>query len=444
MKARVDNHTYLTTGPVGRVISHMAVPSIISMLVTSIYNIVDTYYVGLINTQATAAVGVAFPIMTILQAVGFFFGQGSGTYISRKLGAKEASHACSMASTAFYCSMAFGVLMAVTSLVFLQPLCRVFGSTPTILPYTEDYLSMVLLAAPFMTGSMVLNNQMRFQGNASSAMWGMMAGALTNVLLVPLFTFVWGMGILGTGIGTAVSQVLGFLVLLYMSRRRGNITARIRNFSWKKDYYIEIIKGGTPSITRQGLASVSTMLLNVAASFYGDAAIAGMSIVTRVAFVVFAVIIGIGQGFQPFCGFCYGAGLYRRVRQGYFFSLKMSAAFLAVCMIPGFIWAEQIVDLLRHAPDVVEVGAVALRWQIATWPLAAFITMSNMCLQTSGRSISANILAACRNGICFIPLILIFPKFLGLFGVEITQAVADVLSLLIAIPLMARYFKSLG
>ncbi len=443
MNARGDNYTFLTTGPVGRVIARMAVPTIISMLVTSVYNIVDTYYVGLINTQATAAVGVAFPLQSVIQAVGFFFGQGSGTYISRQLGAKKHTDACQMASTAFVGAMVAGVVIAVVGLLLLTPISVWCGSTPTILPYTEKYLAMVLLGAPFMTGSMLLNNQMRFQGNAANAMYGMMTGAVLNVVLVPIFTFTLGMGILGTGIGTALSQIFGFVVLLVMSYHGDNIHIKLGDACWKWHYYVEMIKGGTPSLTRQGLAAVAVMLLNLAAGVYGDAAIAGMSIVGRLCFLVFAVIIGVGQGFQPFCGFNYGARLFKRVRQGYFFCIKLDMCILAVCCIPGFVYASELIDLMRHDPAVVAVGAVALRWQVVTWPLAAVITVSNMCLQTSGRTIPANILAACRNGLCFIPLILTLPHLLCLLGVEITQAVADVFSFAIAVPLMSRYFKSL-
>lgn len=444
MKRKVDNYTFLTTQPVGSVIRHMAVPTIVSMLVISIYNIVDTYFVGLISTQATAAVGVAFPIMTIMQAIAFFLGQGSGTYISRQLGAQEHHHATRMAATAFYTSLVVGVIFAAVGLIFMRPLAVLFGSTPTILPYTCDYLLPIMLVAPFTIGSMVLNNQMRFQGNASSSMLGMMAGAVLNVALVPLFTFYFNMGILGTGVGTGLSQVAGFLVLWVMTRHGGNIKMQWGNIALRKVYFIEIIKGGTPSLTRQGLASVSTLLLNLAAGEYGDAAIAGMSIVTRVSFVVFAVIIGIGQGFQPFCGFNYGGKFYARVKEGYIYSLKLCLAFLLPSCVVGFIWAESVIDALRHDPHVVVVGMVALRWQILTWPLAAFITITNMCLQTSGRTLAANVLAAARNGICFIPLILLLPRLLGLQGVEMTQTVADVVSFSIAVPLAVHYFRSLS
>jgi len=425
----------------------MAVPTIVSMLVTSIYNIVDTYFVGQLNTQATAAVGIVFPVMSVIQAVGFFFGQGSGTFISRKLGAREVRSAQQMASTAFCAAFFFGLLILIAGLIFLKPFSVLLGSTPTILPYTQKYMGIILLGAPFMTCSMVLNNQMRFQGNAAKAMYGMMAGAVLNVVLVPLFTFTFGLGITGTAIGTVLSQIFGFFVLLFMSRQEGNIRVSIHHCTTKTDsenLLLEIVKGGTPSLTRQGLACVSTLLLNVAAAQYGDAAIAAMSIVTRIAFLIFAVIIGIGQGFQPFCGFNYGAGNFERVRRGYFFSIKLSIAFLLVCCMLGFIFAANVVDLLRHDPAVVEVGVVALRWQLLTLPLAAVITISNMALQTSGKSLAANILAATRNGIFFIPTILILPRLMGLTGVEICQAVSDVLSFALCIPLMVNYLREIS
>ena len=236
-QGRPDNRTFLTTAPVGKVISTMAVPTVVSMLVTSIYNIADTYFVGLINTQATAAVGVVFPVMSIIQAIGFFFGQGSGTYISRKLGADEKHDADLMASTAFFSALASGLLVTLLGLAWLRPLSRALGSTPTILPYTIDYLGVILLGAPLMTCSMVLNNQMRFQGNAGKAMFGMLAGAGMNLILVPLFIFGFKMGILGCAIGTVLAQAFGFFTLLAMSRSKENISIKAKSFSTHRIYY---------------------------------------------------------------------------------------------------------------------------------------------------------------------------------------------------------------
>ncbi len=443
-----DNYTFLTSAPIERVIPTMAVPTIISMLVTSIYNIVDTYFVGQLNTQATAAVGVVFPVMAIIQAVGFYFGSGSGTFISRALGAKEVHQARVMASSGFFSALFFGAVITVVGLLFLHPLSVALGSTPTILPYTERYLAGILIGAPFLTASMTLNNQMRFQGNAKQAMYGLMTGAALNVVLVPFFMFVLNMGILGTAVGTMLSEFVAFVVLLVMASRGDNIAIRWGDMKFdercsRKRIAVELFRGGTPSLTRQGLASVATMMLNVAAGAFGDAAIAGMSIVTRIINFVFSAMLGIGQGYQPFCGFNYGARNYERLRCGYMFSLKLCVTIIVILGVPSFIFAEEIIDFLRHDAAVVEVGAKAFRWQLISLPLCAFVVMTNMTLQTSGRAFSANFLSAARNGIYFIPLILLLPRFLGILGVEICQAVADVLSCATAIPLAWYYFKTL-
>jgi Na+-driven multidrug efflux pump len=276
---------------------------------------------------------------------------------------------------------------------------------------------------------------MRFQGNASYAMYGMLTGATLNLILVPLFIFGFHWGILGAAIGTVMGQICSFIILYAMTFRGENIRIRITDFTFSKEYFSQIFKGGTPSLTRQGLASISTTLLNVAAGTYGDAAIAGMSIVTRISFVILSIIIGIGQGFQPLCGFCYGAKLYRRVRAGYFFSIKVSFIFLILCSVSGYWFAEDIIYIFRHDMAVVMVGAAAFRWQLISVPLLSVIMLSNMMLQTTGHSLSANILAASRNGIFFIPLIILLPHICGLTGVEMCQAVADALSFILAIPL---------
>lgn len=440
---RKDNFTFLTTAPVGRVILKMAVPTVISMLITSIYNIVDTFFVGLINTQATAAVGIVFPAMTVIQALGFFFGQGSGTYISRKLGARQTEDASRMASTSVVLSFVSGLIVAIICMAFLMPLSIALGSTATILPYTVSFLRIILIGSPFMTAALTLNNQIRFQGNAAFSMAGILSGAVMNVLMVPLLAFRLDMGITGVAWGTVTGQVTSFLVLLAMTRRGGNIRIRLKDFTLQTRFLTEILNGGTPSLTRQGLASISTLMLNVAAAVYGDAAIAGMSIVSRITFVIFSVIIGVGQGFQPLCGFSYGAGLYRRVREGFDFCIKAGIIFLLPVCVLGFCFAEGIVDILRHDPEVVSVGASALRWQIITYPLAAAITFSNMALQTCGRTVPANVLAACRNGIFFIPLIIVLPRIWGLKGVEMCQMLADVMSMILVIPLMISYFRSI-
>lgn len=438
-----DNFTFLTSAPVHSVILTMAVPTIISMLVTSVYNIVTTFYVGRISTQATAAVGIAFPVMSIIQAVGFTFGQGSGNYISRELGAKRHGNARRMASTGFFSAVAAGIVLCLAGLLLLDPLVRLLGSTPTVLPYARRYLAFILLAMPFMCGALCLNNQMRFQGNAAYAMFGILTGALINVFLAPVFIFFMGMGITGAGLSTFVGEACSMVVLLVMTHKGGTIRIRPRDFSLRPALFREILAGGTPSFTRQGMASIGVALLNVAAGRFGDAAIAGMSIVSRVCFVVFAAVIGLGQGFQPMCGFCYGARLYARVREGYWFIVRLGTSFLVLVAVLGFAFSAEVVAVFRHDPAVVEVGSVALRWQLLTLPLGAVVMYTNMMMQTIRKPWQANILAASRNGLFFIPLIIILPHFLGLQGVEMCQACADMLSFVLAVPIAMSGFKAL-
>ena len=434
MKSIKDNYTFLTAAPVHRVILTMAVPTIISMLVTSLYNMADTYFVGKINTQCTAAVGVSFSVMAIIQAIGFFFGHGSGNYISRKLGAQLAGDASRMAATGFFYSFGFGLVLAVVSHLFIDRLAVALGSTPTILPYAKTYLGIVLLGAPFMTSSFTMNNQMRFQGNALFAMIGIVSGAVLNVFLAPLLIFVFDMGIAGAATATLISQICSFCILLAMTNRRQNIHIRLRNFSFSRQLVKEIVAGGTPSLSRQGLGSLATVMLNVSAGAFGDAAIAGMSIVGRSTYFVYSAIIGLGQGFQPLCGFCYGARLYSRVKEGYMYCVKLGTAFLAAVAVVGLVFAEQIVGEFRHDADVIAIGTPALRWQLVTFPLLATIIVSNMLLQTIRKPIRANLLAAARSGLFFIPLVVTLPHCFGIVGLEVSQTLADVCAFAITVP----------
>ena len=443
MKRIRDNYTFLTSAPVHRVILTMAVPTIVSMLVTSIYNMADTYFVGKINTQCTAAVGVSFSVMAIIQAIGFFFGHGSGNYISRKLGARQHDDAARMAATGFFYSFAFGLVLAVVSHLFLTDLAVMLGSTPTILPYAKTYLGIILLGSPFMTTSFTMNNQMRFQGNALLAMIGIVTGAVLNVFLAPLFIFVFRMGIAGAATATLLSQVCSFCILFAMTNRRRNIRIRPRNFSFSRQLVKEIIAGGTPSLSRQGLGSLATIMLNVSAGAFGDAAIAGMSIVGRSTYFVYSAIIGLGQGFQPLCGFCYGARLYGRVKEGYLYCIKLGTAFLAVVAVVGFAFAGEVVGEFRRDAAVIAVGTPALRWQLVTFPLLATIIVSNMLLQTIRKPIRANILAAARSGLFFIPLVVVLPRLFGIVGLEVSQALADVCAFAITVPIAWSAFRDM-
>ena len=441
--AQEQKYKTMTEAPVKGLIVKLAIPTMISMLVTSFYNMADTFFVGKLGPSATGAVGVVFSVMAIIQAVGFFFGHGSGNYISRALGAHDVSGAESMAATGFFSALIGGTVIMIGGLLFLEPLALALGSSETILPYAVDYLRWILIGAPYMTASLVLNNQLRFQGNAIYAMIGLVSGAVINIALDPLLIFTFDLGVSGAAIATIVSQLVSFVILFIGIFRSNAIDIRIRNFKPTVERYKIIINGGSPSLFRQGLNSVATICLNVAARAYGDYAIAGMSIVTRIMQFANSCLIGFGQGFQPVCGFNYGAKKFDRVREGFWFCVKLSTAVLLVLAAACFAFAPAIVSLFQDDPGVIKVGRIALRLQCITFPLAGWIVMSNMMSQTIGKAIPASFLAMARQGLFFIPAVLILPHCLGILGVELSQAVADAITIAVAIPLQLKIMREM-
>lgn len=444
MNQQEEKYLQMTQPPVKKLICKLAVPCIISMLVTAFYNMADTYFVGMLKSNAaTGAVGVVFSMMAIIQAVGFFFGQGSGNYISRELGRKNYQEASNMAATGFFSAITVGVVICVLGQIFLEPLAYLLGSTETILPYTEQYLRVILLGAPWMTSSLVLNNQLRFQGSANYAMVGIVSGAILNIALDPLLIFVFDMGVAGAGWATIISQFVSFCLLLKGCASGSNIQIRIRNFQFKFHYYKMIFQGGLPSLARQCLASLATICLNHAARPYGDAAIAAMGVVQRITMFGASAMLGFGQGFQPVCGFNYGAKLYHRVKEGFWFCVRISSLFLLVMSVLGFIFAPELIALFRDDPDVIACGAAALRFQCISFSVQSWIVMSNMMQQSMGRTIPATFLSVARQGFFFIPAVLILPYFFGLTGIQLAQAAADVLTLICAIPIQLYVMNSL-
>lgn len=431
-----EKRIYMTQEPVEKLVCTLAVPTILSMMITSFYNMADTFFVGKLNTQSTAAVGVVFSLMAVIQAIGFLFGHGSGNYISRQLGAGNMEEAEKMSAVGFFTSFFAGVVILLVCMCLIEPLSYALGSTPTVQPYTVAYMRIILLGAPAMTASLVLNNQMRFQGSAFYAMIGIVSGAVVNIVLDPFFIFICGMGVAGAALATTISQYLSFILLIIMVKKGGNIQLRFRNFQPSLHFYKEIIRGGIPALFRQGLASVATIFLNHAAGVYGDAAIAGMSIVSRIMMFANSALIGFGQGFQPVCGFNYGAGKNDRVLKAYWFCVKFSFVVLSVMAVVVFLFAPQFVAIFqKEDADVIKVGTAALRYSVISFPLSAWIVMCNMMLQSIGKGLKASIVASARQGIFFLPLIAILPKLLGLTGVEACQAVSDVFALTISIPL---------
>ena len=430
----------MTESPVRQLVMKMAVPTIISMMVTALYNIIDAFFVGHISTEATAGVGVSFAYMTFINAIGFFFGHGSGNFISTALGAKKYSDAEKMASTGFLSSMLIGTIAAVVGLFFLSPLSRMMGATPDVLESANDYLLFILIGTPFMMSSLTLNNQLRLQGNARYAMVGITTGAILNIFLDAFLIYGLEMGVMGASLATCISQMVGWLILLLGTERSGNVHIRFRNFTPTLRSYIDIFNGGAPSLMRHVFVCVSTIMLNRYAAFYAApgteaSAIAAFAIVSRVMMFAFSLILGLGQGFQPVCGFNYGAGLHERVRKSFIFTTQLATIILIVISITFAIFAPDIIKIFRSEDaELVKIGTRALRWQCLSFPLIGVSTVTNMMYQTTRKTLVATVLSMGRQGIFFIPTIMILPLFLGLQGVEMTQAVADAMTFLLALP----------
>ena len=434
----------LTESNVETLVIKLGIPTIISMLTTSFYNMADTFFVSKINTQSTAAVGIVFSMMAIIQAIGFFFGHGSGNYISLKLGAKETEEASKMAATGFLSAIIVGFIILVCGIVFIKPLAYMLGSTETILPYSISYMKYILIGAPYMTASLVLNNQLRLQGNAVFAMIGLITGAILNIILDPILIFHFDMGVKGAAIGTIISQFVGFCILLVGTNVWGTLPINIRDFSPSLQKYKAIVIGGLPSLCRQSISSFSTAFLNTASAPFGDAAIAAMSIVNRVAMFANSAIIGFGQGFQPVCGFNYGAKKYSRVIDAFYFCVKISTFVLLILAIIIYIYSSQIVHLFNDKDiTLLDVANRALKYQALSLPLWGLITLSSMMLQTTRKTIRASILAIAKQGIFLVPIIYIFPKFLGITGIEIAQPFADLLTFILAVPLGYSMIKEM-
>lgn len=437
-----EQYKKMTATPVSRLILTLGLPTTISMLVTNIYNMADTYFVSQIGTSASGAVGVVFGLMAVLQAIGFMFGHGAGSIISRELGAKDVEDASKYASTSFFCSIGIGALIAVFGIIFIDGFMRVLGSTDTILPYARTYGFYILLSAPLMTSSFVMNNILRYEGRASFAMIGITVGGVLNIFGDWFLITRMGMGVRGAGISTAVSQAVSFALLLSIFLS-GKTQSKISPFNISRDISAValICATGFPSLIRQGLGSVSTMVLNGQAGVYGDAAVAAMSIVNRICFFLFAAGLGIGQGFQPVAAFNYGAGKYSRVKRGFYFTLAAGEVFLGCLAVGGMFVSGELIELFRNDPEVIRIGTFALRAQLISLFFQPFILCSSMLLQSTGQNRPASFLSTLRSGLCFIPTLLILARFAGLWGIGVAQTVSDIMTFVITIPFPLRFMR---
>ena len=396
--------------------------------------------------SAGGATSIVFGIMAILQAFGFMFGHGAGSKISRLLGQRDTKTAGKYASTGFFAGLGCGIIIMMLGLILLEPLMYFLGSTDTILPYAKDYGRWILIAAPAMVASCVLNNILRYEGQATLAMIGLTTGGILNILLDPVFIFGLDLGITGAGLATAVSQYISFFILLSMFLR-GKTQSMLKFLdamrSWRVFWDICII--GLPSFARQGLNSISTMVLNTQARAFGDdAAIAAMGYVSRTAFLVFSVGLGIGQGFQPVAGFNYGAKKYSRVKKATLFTLGLGTTLIGIIAIFCAIFAPWVIGLFGEGETaVVQIGALALRLYciaLIFFPVSVVVTM---LFQSIGKSVPALILSTLHGGVLFIPLCLILPRYIGFLGIQLAQPISYVVSALVALPLLIIFLKKM-
>ena len=434
-------HNKMIDTPVSGLVLRLAIPSIITMMVSNIYNIVDTAFVGRLGTSASGAVGIVFGFMAIIQAFGFMFGQGGGSILSRALGANDSDRATLHASAGFFGSMLCGLCIAIIGFIWLDPIVMFLGSTPTIAPYAKTYISFILISAPFMCSSFTLNNFLRYEGKAKLGMMGMMTGAVLNMVMDPIFMFALDMGIAGAGLSTAISQFISWSILVSMFRRGKTETSlSIQQVLHASPLVMgNITATGFPSLLRQGLHSLTTVVLNAQCALYGDAAVASMSIVSRLTFFTFSFALGVGQGFQPVSAYNYGAKRYSRIRQSYRFTIMAAESIIVVGVVILIVFAPELVRLLRDDPSVVVIGKRALRLHAVASLVLPPCMVTEMLFQSTGHRLSASLVSALRSGLLFIPSLFILAHFRGLSGIQEAQPLALLLSAPMTLP-FAMYF----
>lgn len=435
-------HERMMNTPMPRLIAAMALPTTLSQLVTVIYNTADTYFVSKVGTSATAAVGVVFSLMSIIQAVGYGIGMGANSIISRELGARNDEKAHESGSSAMAAALLFGIAIMIAGLSAIEPIMRALGSTETILPYACDYAWYILISAPTMCSSFVLNCLLRAQGMATLAMWGLCTGGILNIVLDPLLIFGLNMGISGAALATSISQLVSFIILLSeFVRGRCIVKLRPRYVSRHIKDYLHIMRMGLPTICRQGLGSLSSALINTQGAAFGDAALAALTIANKAYTLMRGVVVGIGQGFQPVAGYNYGAGSHRRVREAFRVTCAIGTVFCIGAAIAGWLGAHTIAGWFSEDPEVIELCVRTLYCLSIVTPLMAYSTYVNQLYQSLGFSAPATFLASCRQGVFFVPLILALPPFMKFDGVMLAQPGSDLMTFLIALPFQIIFFK---
>lgn len=434
-------HKQMTEGSVAKIIISLGIPTTISMLITNIYNMADTYFVGGLGDSAQGATGILFTLQCIIQAVAFMLGHGAGTFVAKYLAQKRIDKASEYISTAFFSGGIVGLLMTALGLAFIEPFLRFLGSTETILPYAKDYGIWILISCPFLICSLVLNNVLRYEGNAFYAMFGIGAGGLINIFGDYVLIRIFDMGVYGAGLSTALSQIVSFSILLVMYLTRAQSKLSVKYISVSFRVYLNIFKMGLPSLIRQGLTSISNGLLNNLIKPFGDAPIAAMSIVQKYSSFVMCVGLGIGQGFQPFSSFNYELKEYDRVKKGIKFLMVFGILSVGALASVGFILAPEIVSIFQKDAAVIEIGVPALRYVSIGLCFLPISVSVNMLYQSIRRAAMASFMAIMRSGAVLIPVLLITGTFFGLEGIIMAQPISDIITGLVSFPFFIMFLK---
>ena len=430
--------------PVYRLVPSLALPSTIGMLITSIYNMADTFFVSRLGTSATGAVGVVYSLMAVIQAVGFMLGMGSHSLVARHLGAKEQEKANATASVGFFAALAFGLMLTVAGSLFRTELVDLLGASDTMLEDARQYATYILYSAPLMCACFQMNNVLRAEGNAALGTCAMTAGGILNMILDPVFIFLLDFGVAGAALATALSQSVSFCILLFMYwSGRSSIRLNIRYLKGNLSLLRNIITTGLPSLCRQGLTSLASVCLNRSVRPYGDAALAAISIVSRIIQFLGRLAIGFGQGSQPVVGYSFGAKRYSRVYETVRFSVVSITGVMALLATMVFLWAPELISLFQKDAQVIAIGTLGLRLNCLTAPLCGLYNTVTMSMQVLGKSRPSTFLSSCRQGLFYLPLLALFSGLFGLTGIQAAQPAADVLMFLLALVYFIRLRKEL-
>ena len=419
-----------------------SIPTIIGMLVMVIYNLTDTFFVGILNNKSmTAAIGIVFSFMSFIQALGFWFGYGSGNIMSKKIGEQNEDEAKNLASIGIFFAISTGLIIAFLALIFIIPLSKFLGGNASddLLKFTVKYLQIIILSIPFGLYSLTVYNQLRLCGNVKEGMTGLLFGMITNMILDPVMMFTLKLGFIGAGYATLTGQIVGSFVLTYFSFKSGNISF---NLSFNKERIYHILAGGMPNFLRQSITSIALILLNITAAKYGDSLLAALTVSSRISAIAYMIMIGWSQGFQPICAMNYGAKKYTRVKDAFKLTSIIGSIFLIFSAIFLYIFSNELVRTMTADSEVVSISVLILHMQCITLPFVGFFAVSSMLLQNIGKYLMASILSVSRQGIFFIPLLYILSSLFSQYGIYLLQPIADILSFALAVFMVKSVWKS--